>query len=112
MSDIKFQIDEKNKVVICKLMNCKDIAEDRIWKYTNDFMGRKYRIPNVFIGVARCAPEDEFNVEYGKKIALTRAKIKRSKAINNEIKAYIKRARKNLENLEKYGIHKVPEIEY
>ena len=119
MSDVSFRIDEKNKVVVCKITNCEDLAISRIDKYSycgyiyNSIYDRvSYEIPNTFTGVARCNPYDKFDVEYGKKLALTRAKAKRGRAINATLYRYIKKAQRGLEDLERYGIHKVPEIEY
>lgn len=113
MNDISFRVDEKNKVVICKLTNCRDIAYDRIVKYTKEIpIYCETEIPNVFTGIARCAPEDTFDIEYGKELALTRAKAKRGKAINTAIYKYIKRTQKGIKDLERYGVHKVPEVTF
>ena len=110
MSDINFKIDEKNRVVVCKLSNCKWNADDRIRKYDGDSYTDNYLISDIFTGVARCNPQDEFNEEIGKKIALTRAKAKRCKAINNTIRKYIKDQERVIENLKKYAIHEIPEF--
>lgn len=112
MSDISYKIDKKNKVVVCKLSGCTYIALDRIEKYgLIDYAIPEAIIPDFYYGVARCLPEDKFDEEYGKEIALTKAKAKRCKAINKALKKYIKRVRRQLDTLEKYGIHQVPEVE-
>lgn len=40
-------------------------------------------IPDKFIGAARCAPNDTFDVEFGKRLALARAKVKMSYSLMN-----------------------------
>lgn len=111
MSDIKYQVREKDRVVICKLINCEFIAADRMAKYVEPYYTkREFLIPGTFVGVARCSPDDEFDVERGKKIALTRAKRKRGIAVNKIIRDYIKNTRYELDQLERYGIHELPEI--
>ena len=111
-SDIEFKVFKDKRVVVCKLYGCETIAISRIGKYTkiscfgrfnNDF------IDDVYVGVARCAPEDTFDEEYGKKLALARAKAKRGKAANNALYAFINDVKKDLERLEQYGIHQIPD---
>lgn len=113
MNDITYKVDEKSGTVVCKLSNCENIALNRILTYCNDYNIRfsDFLIRDTYIGVARCMPGDSFDVEYGKKLALTRAKIKRGRAINRVINKHIKKCRRNLDILEEYGIHKIPEIE-
>ena len=108
MGDVSFRIDEKNKVVVCKITNCEDLAISRIDKYSYcDYHDMNmYEIPDTFTGVARCNAYDKFDVEYGKKLALTRAKAKRGRAINAALYRYIKKAQRGLEDLKRYGIHR------
>ena len=96
-NDITYYIDESNRVIVCRLTGCAFIAADRIKKYCwNDPVD--YRVEALmqdsFIGKAKCAPEDDFNIEIGKQIALKRAKAKRKRAINQ----VIERFRKSLEH--------------
>ena len=108
-SDIEFKVFEDKKTVVCRIWNCHMTAKNRIHKYTHDVtVYGTEDIPDVFVGIARCAPEDEFDVEFGKKLALTRAKEKRGKAINEAIYSYIDDIQRGLRDLEKYGIHNVP----
>ena len=113
MNEVKYFIDEKNKTIVCQLCNCKHIAEYRVEKYATHLAPRfkELDISDKFYGIARCNPEDEFDIEYGKKISLTRAKRKRGQAINNMIKNLINKVQRELDTLEKYGIHEVPEVD-
>ena len=118
--DVEFLVFEDKGVVVCKLYNCKYIALKRINKYTGgklvikmggmDYCSTEsYFIDDVFVGVARCASEDKFDLEYGKKLALTRAKTKRGKAVNKAIESYVENIQSRLARLTKEGIHKVPD---
>ncbi len=113
-NNLKYFVDAEKGIVICQLTDCRWNAENRIDKYLNpnrfyDYKG--YLIPNTFTGVARCnLTEDTFDEEYGKKLALTRAKRKRGQAINTCIKNFLSKTRRKLYILEKYGIHEVPEV--
>ena len=110
-NDIEYIVLEDKKIIVCKLWNCRYIASKRIRKHMN--LGcmddDRYAICDVYVGIARCDDEDEFDIEYGKRLALKRAKIKRGEAINNAIRNYIKGTRSNLNKLEANGIHKLPE---
>lgn len=113
-SDIEFKVFKDKGVVVCKLYDCETIAIRRINKYTRISCYSYNRFDNdlindVYVGVARCAPEDTFDEEYGKKLALARAKAKRGKAVNNALYAFINDVKKDLERLEKYGIHQIPD---
>jgi len=111
-TDLKYIINDKDKVVVC-ILYC-NIWEtyNRILKYYPDYnlsdLVRHMQDYNYYVGVAKCAPEDDFDIEYGKKLALTRAKIKRSKAMNREVIRVINKLKKSTELLEKYAIHHVP----
>lgn len=115
MGDIKFSVNEEKRRVICFLYNCDDIAIKRIKKYAPCFDITKYkkklRVDSLYIGVARCAPEDEFDEAFGKRLALSRAKAKRCRAVNNVIYDVLDHMENELDSLDAYGIHDVPEIE-
>ena len=108
-NDIEFKVYPDHGIVVCRLLNCSNIAVDRITKYTGYYYYH-LEIDDVYVGVAKCAPEDTFNENIGKKLALAKAKKKRAKAINNMIKKWLVKERRLLNNLEQYGIHEVPEI--
>ena len=49
----------------------------------------KLKMPNKFVGIASCNPEDEFSVETGKLIAFTRAKDKIQNSFFKRANLYI-----------------------
>ena len=110
MKDVEYYIPEGKNVVVCKIWNCKYIAQDRIFKYTRDYEGinQEYEINDCYIGIAKCDPQDEFDEEFGKTLALTRAKAQRGRDINNAIYRYIKAKQKDINTLLTRAIHKVP----
>ena len=113
-NDVEYLIIESKGVVVCKLWDCSKIAEDRIEKYMKTkrwcYPRSRYSIEHCYIGIAKCAPEDTFDEDYGKKLALLKAKEKRGKAINNALKLYIRDTRRTLRDLERYGMHSVPSV--
>ena len=113
-SDLEYIVIPNKGIVVCKIHNCSLIPVLRIMRYTNEasnqvLLSGRYEIPDVFIGVARCAPDDEWDEEYGKKLALTKAKSRRCKAVNNAVKQYIRDTEKQLDVLKQYGIREVPD---
>lgn len=110
--DIEYIVFNDKKIVACRLWECEDLATNRILKYIE--MGytqeSRYKINNIYIGIAKCSEEDEFDIEQGKKIALTKARRERDRAINNTIKKYIKDIRNALSRLEIEGIHPLPDL--
>lgn len=109
-NDISYKIDKENRIVICTIRNCKDIAINRITKYVWSYPGTwdEYFIRDRYVGVARCAEEDEWDEEYGKQLALLRAKRTRCHDINEKIQLCIKRMQKEIKDLQDYAIHEVP----
>ena len=111
-SDLEYLVFPNKGVVVCKIHNCRDIVLNRIARYTLDDLDlywEKYLIPDVFFGVAKCNKEDKWDEEYGKKLALVKAKAKRCRAVNNMVKQYIRDKEKELETLRRYGIRNVPD---
>lgn len=47
----------------------------------------KYYINDYYVGKAKCHPDDTFDVEFGKRLALARAKQKYQRAVNKSIYA-------------------------
>ena len=92
------------KVVVCKLHNCKYLPMERITKnvpFVTAYKSLKeFDIDSTYTGVAKCAPEDEFDLEFGKELALRRARIKRNKAVKQAINLYLKRMKHMLQELE------------
>ena len=91
-SNLEFQLNESKGVVVCKIWDCKDLAIKRIEKHRPLKVGEfyeRYRLDDVFVGVAKCSDLSKFDVEDGKKLAMKRAITKRSAAINEKIKRYV-----------------------
>ena len=105
----EFYFFPKKGIVVCKLTNCQYIAVNRILKY-GLMPTQKEIIHDVFTGVAKCAPEDTYNKEFGRKLALTKAKAARGKAINKAINIYMEDINKKLKNLYIYGKHDIPHV--
>ena len=97
--EVEFRVFPEKGIVVCRLLDCAEIAKNRIEKYTHISFRHwsiNYLISDVFVGIAKCAPEDTFDEEVGKKIALTKAKAKRCKAVNYMIKKFIEDEKRDL----------------
>lgn len=55
--------------------------EADIWVY--DIKNSKYAMPNKFVGIAKCSPEDEWDVEIGKSVARKKLLDKYHKELRN-----------------------------
>ena len=109
--DIEYMIYPEERRVVCRLLDCSRTAFKRILKYTNaDYVIGPYRVDDTFVGIAKCAPEDEFDVEIGMELSLAKAKRKRCKAVNNMLIKYIEDVQCGLDRLAAYGIHSMPEL--
>lgn len=111
---VEYLVFESQGVVVCKLHRCKHIVVDRLNKYARGNLCLfgdvdNYTINDTFTGVARCAPEDTFDIETGKKLALIRAKAKRAKAINNAVRRYRREVYKNLRIIEDNCYSDIPD---
>lgn len=75
----RYFIDEEKKVVVCKLTNCAgSLICDMCHK---DWPAHPaMEIADEFVGKAKLHPDDTFDIEKGKKIALRRATAKLAKA--------------------------------
>ena len=108
-NDIEYFIFEEDGVVVCKIWGNSQIALNKIRKHVPWSFVRHieyYFIKEVYIGEARCHPEDEFDIEYGKKLARDRAKRKREKDVNRMIKKYLKDVRRQLDEIERCEVRK------
>ena len=111
--DIRYKIDKENRVIVCTISGCSNIVLDRIYKYMPHFSSygdyNRFEIRDRYTGIAKCAPKDEWDEEYGKRLALTRAKIKRCKDINKTVKGTVRMLARECSKLETYGIHELPD---
>ena len=66
-----------------------DCESDMIWDSKRSRLYPKLKMPNKFVGIASCNPEDEFSIETGKLIAFTRAKDKIQNSFFKRANLYI-----------------------
>ena len=112
MGDIKFIVNKDKRIVICKLLNCRDIPWNRISKYVSGgYWYEDMDVKQIYTGVARCSAEDEWDEEYGKKLALARAKRRRARDINRELNKFCDKIERQIRDLRHYGIHELPSID-
>lgn len=92
---VSYHIDTEKGIVVCIIRDCSYLLCDYIEQHSDLYLDwNKYEMPNTFAGIARCAPEDTFNLELGKKIAYHKAQLK----VTN---SFFKHARKFLATYDK-----------
>lgn len=119
MSDCKFYVDVTARVIVCVISDVENMLIDFIrerfrWndvdmEYAVDWhFEPKLRMPHSFMGKAVCAPEDEWDVELGKKIAFSRAKDKCYKSFfkraNLLVQTYDRRLGDMIETFNDFGL--------
>ena len=105
----EYIVNEKKRTVVCVITTVNDVP-GRLAKYDLadedyddiDFDVREYK------GIAKCAPGDTWDEEYGRRLAEYRAARARQVDVNNELKAYIRGISKCIDNLYDYGLMKDP----
>lgn len=89
----KYFVNKEKGVVVCKLEDCFDSViydmHQKGWPFDENL-----EIPNTFTGKAKCSPEDTFNEDIGKRIALNRALIKLNTAKRRMLNSFITEAKK------------------
>ena len=116
---VKKQFRVNGNAVTCIITARLDV-EYRLYKYglmnEREFANLYYDDNmNVvkYVGVAKCAPEDYFDLDTGKRIAEYRASEKRMRDVNRRLSAAIEEIENKINNLEEHGyinIAKKPEI--
>ena len=99
--DINYIVNEEKGIVVCIISDCEYNAIALVENAT-DIMVNPIDVPDTFFlssqykGIAKCVPEDTFNVEYGKKLAYRKAYVKyvsaferKVKLITNDYKNYV-----------------------
>ena len=102
MEDCNFYVDEEKRTIACVLEDTKNMftkfISDKLYldPWSCRFNGAdSYKfvstlhMPNRFVGVAKCATEDEWDVELGKKIAYLRLREKVYRSFFNKARHYI-----------------------
>lgn len=77
-TDCKFYVNEKKRTVVCVIPNTvhllQDFLDDNDWSICSRLAWRELELPASFTGIARCAPDDEWDEERGKTLAYTKAR--------------------------------------
>lgn len=107
MVNTEFFVNEDKRTVVCVIRTLNDIPE-RLAKYNLADDQYDRNDIRVYRGYAYCAPEDEWNENYGRHLAEYRASRARQVDVNNEIKKYIKGISKCIDNLYDHGLMKNP----
>ena len=112
-SIVKYRVDEKNKRVVCIITGCSNIAVSRIVRYTKHIVNlsntKRYQLADEYVGVAKCNEKDTFDVQTGKRIALTKAKKARANAVNRMIAKFNNDMGIVCDKLNTFGISKYDE---
>ena len=120
---VKRQFKVNGNVVTCIITARLDV-EYRLYKYglmserefANLYYGEDFNNTAKtfkYVGVAKCAPEDYFDLDTGKRIAEYRASEKRMRDVNRRLSAAIEDIENKISKLEEHGyikISKKPEI--
>ena len=101
MEDCNFYVDEEKRTIACVLEGTKDMFHDYCrdklcispWCFFSTSIRMRFttslNMPNRFVGVAKCATDDEWDVELGKKIAYLRLREKVYRSFFNKARHYI-----------------------
>ena len=105
----EFRVNKEKRTVVCIITTFDDVAR-RLEKYglADDRYNEDESDMRVYKGIAKCAPEDEWDEAYGRRLAEYRAARARQVDVNNELKAYIHGISKCIDNLYDYGLMKNP----
>lgn len=107
----KYIVNKEKRTVVCIIETEEDVRK-RLRKYnvfypvTLKSLEEIRKQNKTYKGVAKCHPDDE---KYGKRLAEYRASKLRKNDVNNFLNNYIEKMRKNLDNLEMYGMIKEPQ---
>lgn len=91
-----FYINKADRTVTCVLYGCGGDAERFVERYSDDFVTGYYGnlgINYSYVGIAKCADEDEFDEEFGMRLARYRANRKREGDIKVVVRNFTKKLR-------------------
>lgn len=105
----EYIVNKDKRTVVCIMTTVNDIPR-KLDKYglgdeAYDAIAADIRI---YKGIAKCAPEDEWDETYGRRLAEYRAAKARRADVNTELKAYIKNMYGRLDSLRMHGLLKKP----
>ena len=108
MVDTEFFVNKDKRTIVCVITTINDIPE-RLAKYNlADDQYDDVDEVRIYKGCAYCAPEDEWDENYGRHLAEYRASRARQVDVNTEIRKYIRGISKCIDNLYDYGMLKNP----
>ena len=108
--DVVYIVDEKNRKVVAYVEGTKFeliefisenkgiLPEDPFFDSANRKLYEALYLPNKFIGIATCGPNDEWNPEIGKLIAYHRMKTNLSKSFFKHAETYYREMLKKIED--------------
>ena len=104
--------NEKKRTITC-VMTVHNEVPHRLQKYGLQYAEDPYYYEfqpdlRIYVGVAKCNPQDEWDERYGRHLAEYRAMIKRYNDVNREIRNYIWKTSEKLDKLYEYGMIKRP----
>lgn len=98
-SNCDFFVNEEQKTVACVCKHTSDLFIDFIADSTNIwYHDDKLYMPNMFVGVAKCSADDEWDPEIGKMIAFSRMKDKLNKSWFKRARYYVKQLDIQIDN--------------
>lgn len=99
-----FYINKAERTVTCVLYGCCNAVTRLVEKYADQVLSGYYddlSINYSYVGIAKCAPEDEFNEEFGMRLARYRASRKKEGDIKVVIRKFAKKLRDCADILDK-----------
>ena len=96
MEDCNFYVNQNERIIVCVLEGTQYMFLNYVsnklnfsYIFTDDTFFKKLNMPNRFVGIARCAEDDTWNEEFGRKIAYLRLREKVYHSFFNRAKLYI-----------------------
>ena len=105
----EYKVNEVKRTVVCIITTINDVPH-RLAKYglaDEEYDDIDYDV-RIYKGIAKCAPEDEWDEIYGKRLAEYRAAKARQVDVNEELKNYVKGISRCINNLQEYGFVREP----
>lgn len=102
--DCNYYINKDVGLIVCSLSGtCERFIEFMYENCSTSMSMRDYdklMMPNIFYGIARCDKEDEWNEEFGKRLAFNKMKRKIMTSFYKRIKTYFDMQEKRLDDFE------------
>ena len=108
--DVKYVIQPEQRKVIAYIEGTKNLFSDFVeenqgpwveqdyWTDNSQRLEQKLKMPNKFIGVATCGPDDEWDEEVGRLIAFDRMKDSLNKSFFKRANTYVAEIEKSLDD--------------